>query len=168
MSDFRHPDVLSLEGNVSNNWKKWRQKFELYLEASGKSAIPDKTKVAILLNLIGDEPLEIFNTFAFSEPKSCEKLKDVLDKFEDYCAPRKNIVYERFRFFSRSQGEGENFSVFLTAIKKLAATCEFGPQEESLIRDRVVLGVSDRALQERLLRVTDPCLQKTIDYCRAS
>lgn len=57
--------------------------------------------------------------------------------------PRKNIVYERFVFYTRMQKEGEPFDQFYADIRKLAKNCEFvGGMAASneLVRDRLVLG----------------------------
>ncbi|CAL1289586.1 unnamed protein product, partial [Larinioides sclopetarius] len=53
-------------------------------------------------------------------------------------------------------------------LKTLASSCEFGEQEESLIRDRVVLGIRDSGLQERLLRETELTLQKAAEFVRTT
>ncbi|GBN79630.1 hypothetical protein AVEN_125813-1 [Araneus ventricosus] len=57
--------------------------------------------------------------------------------------------------------------VYVTQLKTLAASCEFGDQEESIIRDRVVLGVNNRTLQERLMREPDLSVRNAADYIRA-
>lgn len=169
MADFeRAPSELSFNGNVSENWKRWKQKLLLYLDATDKADKPDKTKIAILLHLIGDEGLEIFNTFQFANEEDEKKFAEVVKKFDEYCTPRTNIVFERFKFFSRGQLENEAFDHFLTDVKKLAASCDFGTQAESLIRDRVVLGIYDKTVQERLLRLPDLSLKAASDHCRAA
>ena len=66
MSLFKPPSTLSLEGNVADNWRKWKQRFQLYMEASGSMKKPEKQRVAIFLHLIGDDALEIYNTFSLS------------------------------------------------------------------------------------------------------
>lgn len=39
---------------------------------------------------------------------------------------------------------------------------------DRMVRDRIVLGINDRVLQEKLLRIEDLNLQKAIDYYRAA
>ena len=51
------------------------------------------TKVAILLNLAGEEAIELFNMFALTDGDS-KKLAKVVKAFENYCIPGKNIIYE--------------------------------------------------------------------------
>ena len=66
MNSFKPPSTLNLEGNVAENWRKWKQRFQLYMEASGTMNKPEKQRVAIFLHLIGEEALEIYNTFSLS------------------------------------------------------------------------------------------------------
>ena len=51
---------------------------------------------------------------------------------------------------------------------KLSETCEFGTPRDSLIKDRVVLGVNNSKTRERLLRVTDLTLQKSLEVVRSA
>ena len=60
-SGLRIPGPLLLEGNVAENWKRFRQRFELYMDASGSSAKTDRVKTSILLNAIGDDALEVYS-----------------------------------------------------------------------------------------------------------
>lgn len=34
MEQFKPPSPLNLQGNLNENWKLWRQRFELYLKAT--------------------------------------------------------------------------------------------------------------------------------------
>ena len=66
MDSFKPPAALSLQGNPSENWRRWIQQFDLYLTASGKIKEDEKVQCAILLHVIGEEALEIYNTFKFA------------------------------------------------------------------------------------------------------
>jgi len=82
--------------------------------------------------------------------------------------PKKNLVVERFKFNRRVQDPHESFDNFLTDLKKLLRSCEFSDQTDGLLRDRIILGVADKSLQERLLRVPDLPLDQTLKLCRAA
>lgn len=168
MESFKPPGEMSFQGNLTENWKKWKQKFDNFLLATEKDGKEDKYKIAILLNLIGDEGVNIFNTFKFEDDEKKESYKDIILEFEKYCEPHKNIVFERFKFFSCNQVEGQSIDSYVTSLKLLASSCEFENQTESLIRDRIVLGLRDSLLQERLLREPDVSLKKAIDFVRAN
>lgn len=110
------------------------------------------TRVATLLTVIGEDAVDVYNTLAWDEEGDELKIEKVLEKFELFCNPRKNTIYERYVFFSRNQDSGESIDHFVTVLKNLADTCEFEALKESLIRDRIVFGIQDSSVRERLLR----------------
>lgn len=61
------PSGLVFTGNVAENWKLFKQRFELYLEASGGKEKPESTQTSILSHLIGEEEPTIYNTFSFED-----------------------------------------------------------------------------------------------------
>ena len=111
--------------------------------------------------------MEVYNTFTFGENEDRTNLEHVIDKFTNYCTPKKNVVFERYQFFSRAQSSGEAIELFVTDLKKKSLTCEFGDLRESLIRDRIVCGVTSQQLKERMLREVDLTLEKAIALARA-
>ncbi|XP_041485958.1 uncharacterized protein K02A2.6-like [Lytechinus variegatus] len=96
------------------------------------------------------------------------KLEKVLDKFEEYCMPKRNLTYERHRFFTRSQLEHESVDQYATELRSRAQSCEFSSLKESLIRDRIICGILDDGLREHLLRLDDLTLDKTLQVCRVA
>ncbi len=51
MDAIKQPNPLDLSGNISENWKKFYQKFQLYMDASGLAEKGDKQKIALLLHV---------------------------------------------------------------------------------------------------------------------
>ena len=96
------------------------------------------------------------------------KLDKVKEKCKNYCNPRQNLTYERHDFFTRNQNRNETIDQYVTDLRNKASTCYFGDLCDSLIKDRLICGVTDEALRERLLRDADLTLAKAIDICRAS
>lgn len=160
----RIPKEIDLT-NAAYSWQIFKQQFKIYLVASGKHEKEDKVKVALLLNAIGEEALNLFNTFGM-DYETC-KLEDIIKAFDTQLKPKTNIVYERYLFFKRMQKVNEPFDSFLVDLKKLSQSCEF-KESESLIRDRIVIGITDHTLQEKLLRDGETDLNKVISACRAA
>ena len=50
----------------------------------------------------------MYEAFQYSE--SDDKLADVVKKFEEYCNPKQNTIYERYIFQCRNQEAGETGS----------------------------------------------------------
>ena len=137
MDHFQLPEALSLQGNLADNWRRWKQRFQLHMTASGKNKNSDEVKTATLLHLAGPDALEVFNTFSFETPGDEKKVDKVLEKFDAHCEPRKNITWERHVFNTRNQQPGETIDQYVTDLRNKAKTCEFGELTESLIKDRI-------------------------------
>ncbi|KAJ8033383.1 hypothetical protein HOLleu_23606 [Holothuria leucospilota] len=168
MEQLRAPNPLSFEGNLSTNWKKWIERFDLYLVASGVYKKDAKLQSYLFLHVIGEQGLDVYNSFKFDNEIDRHNVTALKAKFEAYCAPRKNITYERHKFSSRVQQEGETIDQYVTDLRNLSTTCEFGDLKDSLIGDKIVCGLRSDSLRERMLREEDLTLEKAINTCRAA
>ena len=77
-----------------------------------------------------------------------------------------NEIYERYCFNKSDQEINETVDLYVTALRKLANTCNFGTIENSLIRDRLV-GIRDNQIRKRLLQVSKLTLKYAIDISRS-
>ena len=124
--------------------------------------------MATLLTVIGNDAIDVFNTITWDAEGDDTKTEKVLQKFEEHCEPKENVSYERYKFFSRAHESGETIDQYVTVLRKLSETCEFGTLRNSLIKDRIVLGVSNCKTRERLLRVQELPLEKALDVVRSA
>ena len=103
MNKFRPPEPLVFEGNLSEQWDRWKQQFELYLMATESTEKEQAIQTSIFLTCIGKQGLEIYNTFTFSNEEDKMKLRPVMERFEAYCKPRKSITLLRHNFLTHKQ-----------------------------------------------------------------
>ena len=164
--DTRTPGPLVLDANAADNWRKFFMQFEIYLVAKGKDEKPDKLKVNMLLNCAGPEAIEEYSHFVYNAGEEKENYADVCKKFKELCEGARNVIYERLVFNQRNQKEGERIDNYVSELKRLSLTCDFGDLRDSLIRDRIVGGVLSDQLRGELLKKPDLTLQKAHDYCR--
>lgn len=163
------PQPMPVEGELATAWRTWRKKFMIYLKATRQAGedTPGTVKTLLLLHAIGTEGQEAYETFTFAEDEDQEDFDVVLRKFESFYIPKTNIICERYGFFTRNQEPGETIDHYVMALRKLAQTCDFGNIRDSLIRDRLVLGVADGRTTKRLLAAGDPDLAKALEICRS-
>ena len=79
---------------------------------------------------------------------------------------RKNVIFERARFERRQQGEGETAEQYIAVLYSLASNCDYGQMQDQMIRDRLVVGIRDTALSERLQLDCDLTLEKATKAIR--
>lgn len=154
---------INLMGNVAENWKQWLQKFEIYSTAVELDAKQEKIQCAQLLHHMGEQAINIFNSFIFNEEEN-NKIAILKSKFTNYFTPKKNLTYERYKFFTARQGM-EKMDQFITQIKNQANQCELGELKEHLIKAMVIIGIKDDALRAKLLEKEECTLDKVIECC---
>lgn len=164
MGDYRGISPMDFSGNLAENWRLWRQKFENYLLATEISKKSDPVKIAQLLHFIGEDGFHIYNSFSIENPAEL-KLKDVLDKFENHFLPKKNLAYERFKFFTRKQATNETIEQYVTDLKNKAQSCEFGDLKNGLIKDILTCGIINEKIREKLLQDDELDLDGAIKLC---
>ena len=134
MSGLRTPTELDLSAsNVCAAWQQWRRDWRYYTAARELDTKHVAMQVGTFFNCAGPAAQEVASHFAWTE---ADGLDSLIDKFEEYCNPRRNIVMERYAFYSRSQQADETITTFLAALRQLAATCDF-PDTESMVRDKL-------------------------------
>ena len=168
MEYVKPPEPFAFEEpNAPQRWARWQKQFITYFTAAELSEKPKIVQVARLLNAAGPEAQEIHELFVYAENEDREDYNVILRKFDEYCRPKKNVIYERFRFWSRWQKEGEPFDHWVKDLRLMAKDCEF-QEEENMIRDQIVYHVFDKTVQGRMLRNTELKLKDACDICRAA
>ena len=168
MNALKSPEPMNfVSGNVAQNWSRWEQQFLTYFVACELGKKAKETQVAILLHTAGPEAQEIHRTLTYAEEEDSKDYNTVLPKLRAYCEPRKNIVFERHQFWKRDQLENETIGQWVTELRTRAAKCDF-KEQNNMIRDKIVFGLRDNAVQEGLLREADLSLERAVDICRTA
>ena len=172
-SGFNLPPPAPLaihDQNAAEKWKKFRLAWTSYALAAELDKKSEAVQVATLLTVIGEEARDVYSTFTdWADEADANKIAPVLQKFAEYCQPRKNVPFERYRFNRRTQEAGESYDQYKTALRKLAESCDFDTiTPDEMLRDRLVFGIRDSKVRERLLRESKLSLAKTDEICRAS
>ncbi|KAG8185357.1 hypothetical protein JTE90_005484 [Oedothorax gibbosus] len=163
----RMPPPMSLQtGSAPKKvWEDWIQQFEFYELVVELSKKDDNVQVAMFMSAIGQEVLSIYNTF----PKETKTdLKSLKEQFKNYFTPKANVTYERFIFNQVVQGASQAFEEFYTDLLTKSQSCEFGTLKDSLIKDRIVIGVYSDSDRGHLLSVDDLTLDAAVKFCRAA
>ena len=118
------PTKLGNDESPAANWKKFKRVWNNYKIASRLQEEPKALRT--LLTCIGPDALEVFDGFVFGNEDEEKDTDVVLRKFEDYYVEATNEIYERYKFDSRVQEEGETVDTFITALRRRVQTCNYG------------------------------------------
>ncbi|KAG1688819.1 hypothetical protein GQR58_007942 [Nymphon striatum] len=168
VSGIRPPLPPNFEGaNVAENWKMFKQKWNNYFIITNLGVQTNEYQVALLCHTLGDQGLKLLNGFDFGTASLTVNL--ILAKFDEFAVGEVNETYERFIFNKRDQHSDEMFDAFLVAVRSLIKSCNYEPLSvDSLLRDRLVLGIRDKDTQRLLLREHKLTLTTCIGICRSN
>ena len=122
MEFVKPPEQFSFEEpNAPQRWVRWEKQFNTYFTAAELATKSKEVQVARLLNAAGAEAQEIHDLFVFASDEEKKEYKVVLEKFGEYCRPKKNVVFERHRFWSRNQKEDEPFDRWVKDLMVIAS-----------------------------------------------
>ena len=116
---------------------------------------------------MGEDSLDIYNSFTFTIEEA-KRIDPIIRKFEEYFIPQQNVTFERKMFFSRKQLEAEPDDKWVTDLKQLSSTCEFGDLRDSLVKDAIVLGVQISSVKEPLIQDRELDISKAIEIRKIS
>ena len=153
--------------NFSNpeEWPKWIRRFQRFCQASGLSEKSPENQVNTLIYTMGDAADDILSSFSLSEEDK-KKYEIVVAKFESHFVKKRNVIFERPKLNQRKQEEGESVDDFITDLYCLSEHCNYGGLREEMIRDRIVVGLRDHNLAEKLQLVADLTLEKAVTAAR--
>ena len=104
----------------------------------------------------------------FANDEEHKDIDVVLEKLEVFCVGKTNEIYKRYQFNKRDQESGESIDSYVASLCSLTKTCNYGSLSDSLIRDRIVVGIRYNGTRKRLLEEAKLAPNKCIDICRSS
>ena len=72
----------------------------------------------------------------------------MLGKLDSYFKVRKNVIFERARFNSKTENLLSN--IITMELFKLVEHCEYGELNNQMVRDRIVVTINNSSLSEQL------------------
>ena len=117
---------------------------------------------------ISNNDLKVIKTFTYSEGENANDWRAVMDKMEKHCIGKVNKISKRYCFNKRDKLPTETVDNFVTECKALAKTYNFCHcLHDSLICNRIVLGIKNKQTTKKLLRMRDLTSNRCIDVCRS-
>lgn len=167
MAKFSAPEQLNFA--KPEDWPDWKQRFSRYRIATKLNKEPADVQVSALIYSMGPEAEQVYNSFVSPDDDEGEEedFDQVLKLFDAHFVPKRNVIFERARFHSRTQEAGESVEQYIRHLYELAAHCDFHEKEEE-IRDRLVIGIKDKDLSLKLQMTSDLTLKKAVDMARHS
>jgi len=116
---------------------------------------------------MGREAEHVYKSLTLAEGDDA-KFDVILAKFDEHFVPKRNIIHERALFHQRNQKQGESVGSFVRSLYELAEHCNFGTGRDQQLRDRIVIGILDKNLSQKLQLKSDLTLDAAIQIAGQS
>ena len=114
MANIPTPPPLKLNAeDLAEEWKYFRASYTNFEIASGLDAKEPKLRSAFFLSVIGSEAFKWYCALPITAEEKAT-MEGIMNAIEKHIMPKRNVVYERYRFETAKQSNGETFDQFFT------------------------------------------------------
>ena len=146
------------------DFETYYSRIKLYFEANDIEATKQKS---VFLTLLGPKNFGLAKTLCAPETLEKSTMDDIYVKLKNHYTPKIITIYERYKFYSRNQEQGESIKDYVAKLRELAQTCSFSNYLDDMLRDRFVMGLSSSATQQHLLAESDLTFEKAVKVATA-
>ncbi|XP_055526941.1 uncharacterized protein K02A2.6-like [Wyeomyia smithii] len=136
-------------------WNRWVERLETAFAIYGIGIA--ELRRNFLLHLMGPDTYEIACDKVAPQSPRTMTYQAIIDVLEGHFNPQPLEISENFRFKCRKQGDknasspDETIDEYLTALRRIAVTCNFGNYLETALRNQLVFGMKSNDIRARLL-----------------
>ena len=162
------PPKLDLSVDRYAAFTSWNERWDDYAMVTKLKDEQAEYRCSMLRYTFTEDTRKIYNTLGLTEAEAKDD-KVIITKLKEFAKGTVNTTLERHTFYTRYQEEGECFDDFITDLKYLSKNCSFCNTncEEGMLRDKIVEGILDSTLRQKLLSDSTLDLKKAEDTCRA-
>ena len=122
---------------------------------------------AVFLSVVGASTYRILRNLVAPKKPGEKTYDELIDALSSHFKPTPSEIVERCRFHSRARKPGESVATFVAELRSLSEFCNFGDTLDTMIRDRLVCGINDDAIQRRLLSEPGLTYTKSVELAQS-
>jgi len=151
----------------AEEWPQYVERLEHFFDANGITGEDNKAKRrSVFLTVIGPSPYKLLRNLLAPEKPADKTFEQLTGILQEHYNPKPSEVMQRFRFNSRSRKAGESVADYIADLRRIAEFCNYGASLEAMIRDRLVCGINDDAIQRKLLAETELTYAKSLTIAK--
>ncbi|XP_026325937.1 uncharacterized protein LOC113234708 [Hyposmocoma kahamanoa] len=141
-----------------DDWRLYIERLEQYFIVNN---VKSEHQVPTLITVMGAEAYELLVNLCTPERPKTKTFQQITAILEGHLQPKPSELAERYKFRHRTQNSGETIAEYITVLKRMSKTCEFGNWLEESLRDQLVCGIISDTIRQRLFA------ESKLDFKRA-
>lgn len=166
MAATYHGTITTFDSS-QEDWVDYAERLEHYFVAN--SIDNADVQRAILFTNVGPSTYRLIKTLSLPRKPTDYSFQELVTKVQSHFHPKPSPIIKRFEFNTRVQQEGESVGVFVAALRNIAEYCLY-PESilHDMLRDRIVCGIRDKAVQRTLLKESKLTYDTALDTALAA
>lgn len=168
MADVRMPtpEPISLRDHPLENIRYFKRQWKYFSISTGLDKLSEEKKVASFFLFIGREALTYIHDNLQLSGRDLENCDRILDALEKSYQPRTNVIQQRFLFHQTVQDASDTVDHYVNKLRELAEKCGFEDRLEEMVRDRFIIGLKNKEIQQELLSQSELSLKNAVHICK--
>lgn len=150
-----------------DSWTLYIERVRCYFNANSITN-PEKQK-SILLASVGGKTYKLIRSLLQPDLPTDKTFDEIVDAVQEYKVPKPSVILQRFKFNNRRQKPEENLRryMYVPELRAMAEHCDYGETLTEMLRDRLVCGLKDERIQQKLLSQKDLTWASALDVALA-
>ena len=123
-------------------------------------------KKSCILSVIGPPTYKVLRSLLAPVKPSEKAYDDLVTKLSEHYSPTPSEIVQRYKFHSHFRKPGESVAMYVSELHSLAEFCNFRQTLEVMLRDRIVCGINNDAIQWRLLTELGSTYKKSLEIAQ--
>ena len=108
-------------------------------------------KRAVFLSVIGATNYKLLSSLVTPAKPGENEYSDLVDKLAEHFTHAPSEIVERFKFQIRFRKSGESVAAFVSELRSIVKSCNFGDTLKTMLRNHIVCRTNNAVIQCRLL-----------------
>ena len=123
-------------------------------------------KRAVQLSIIGQSTYALLRNLVSPAKPGEKSLDELVSVLKNHYNPTPSETVQCSRFNSRCRKPGESVAQFVSELRALAEFSNYGDSLEKMIRDRVVCGIMNSKIEQKLLAEKPETLKRAVEIAQ--
>ena len=128
------------------------------MEVKGVTNVSKKR--ATFLSVVGAKTFQLLQSLIALANPSVKTFEELMEVLKTHFNLEPSEIVERYKFHTRIQRLGESVATYLSELRALIVSCNFGPVLHDMLWDRLICGINNGQMQKRLLSEPKLMLEK--------
>ena len=154
------------EYDEKDSWVEYTERLEQYFVAN--EITDNGKKQVVLLSVCGTKTYKLIRNLVNPRKPTNKSFSELVNLVKNHLNPRPSSITYRCKFNSRFRQQGETVQQYVAELRNLLEHCEFGDQFEKMLCDRLVCGVNNECIQQRLLAESQLEFKKAMELLNST